>query len=151
MPRTSIQSLIEQCGLPSELADVVTITGAGDPILNTPFRAADLSATVLGAFGALVVELHRKRAGLAQQVTLDRRAAALALQSVMFQRVWDYYPVALTEPRYPTVDMYQTRDGRWIMLNGGYPLLREGLLDLLECPDNADAIRAQVARWQAQD
>jgi len=151
MPRASVESLIEYCGLPGGLADAVIITGPDDPILSTPFRAADLSATVLGSLGALVTELHRRRTGRSQQVTIDRRAAALALQSVLFQRVWDYYPVALTEPRYPTVDMYQTSDGRWVMLNGGYPLLRDGLLDLLECPDNADAIRSRVARWRAQD
>jgi hypothetical protein len=48
--------------------------------------------------------------------------------------LWDYYPIALTEPGYPTVAMYQTRDRRWFMMNGGYPLLRDGLLDLLTMP-----------------
>ncbi|HYZ42328.1 MAG TPA: CoA transferase, partial [Stellaceae bacterium] len=106
----------------------------GDPVLKTPFRVAELTATVLGAQGALFAELHRMRTGRAQRVSIDRRAAALALGSVLFQRIWNRYPIALTEPRYPTVDMYPTADGRCLMLNGGYPLLREGLLDLLECP-----------------
>lgn len=151
MPPLSVQQLIEETGLPGTLGDIVTIIGAGDPILKTPFRVGELAATVLGAQGALFAELYRMRTGRVQRVSIDRRAAAAALQSVLFQTVWGHYPIALTEPRYPTVDMYQTSDQRWIMLNGGYPLLREGLLDLLKCPDNADAIGASVARFQAQD
>jgi crotonobetainyl-CoA:carnitine CoA-transferase CaiB-like acyl-CoA transferase len=86
MAPVSIQMLLECCGVAASLAESVTIGGQGDPILATPFRAGELGATVLGTQGALAAELHRMRTGRAQRVSIDRRAAALALQSVMFQR-----------------------------------------------------------------
>ena len=75
--------------------------------------------------------------------------AALALQSVFYQRQWQY-PIMLTEPSYPTVDIYPTRDDRWIMINGGYPKLRDGLLELLNSADSAEAARSTLAPYRRE-
>jgi len=90
------------------------------------------------------------RSGRRQTVALDMHGAALALQSVFYQRQWAY-PIMLTEPAYPTVNIYPTQNGRWIMINGGYPGLRDGLLDLLQCADSKPAVSAAVSRWNATD
>ena len=42
-------------------------------------------------------------------------------------------------------------NNRFIMINGGYPKLRDGLLDLLNSADSAEAVRAAVAKWDAAD
>jgi hypothetical protein len=41
---------------------------------------------------------------------------------------------------YPTVDLYPTKDKNWVMINGGYPKLR----DLLECADSKKAVAAAM-------
>ena len=53
MSCVSVQKLIEDVGLPGSLADGVSLQGDGDPVLKTPFRVAELTATVLSAQGAL--------------------------------------------------------------------------------------------------
>ncbi len=144
-----LRSLLEMVGADPELAGNVTITGA-DPVIDTPFRLGETAAAVLGALGALIAETWRLRSGESQQVGIEVPAAVLALQSVMLQRQWGY-PIALTEPLYPTVAIYPTRDGRFIMLNGGYPLLRDGLLELLRSADSASAVARAVAEWDAEE
>ena len=57
----------------------------------------------------------------------------------------------VTEPSYPMGAIYPTKDDRWIMINGGYPKLRDGLLELLNSADSAEAVRAAVAKWNAAD
>jgi crotonobetainyl-CoA:carnitine CoA-transferase CaiB-like acyl-CoA transferase len=144
-----LRTLLETVGLSPALADPVTITGK-DPVLDTPFKLGETAAAVLGAEGALFAEIWRMRSGRTQQVAIDVRAAALALQSVLLQTQWGY-PIALTEPDYPTVAIYPTRDGRFLMVNGGYPLLRDGLLDLLRCSDRASSVARAVVEWNAAD
>ena len=144
-----LRSLLEMVGAAPELAGNVTISGA-DPVIDTPFRLGETAAAVLGALGALTAEIWRLRSGEQQRISIEVPAAMLALQSVMLQKQWGY-PIALTEPAYPTVAMYPTRDGRFIMLNGGYPLLRDGLLELLRTADSATAVGRAVAEWEAED
>jgi crotonobetainyl-CoA:carnitine CoA-transferase CaiB-like acyl-CoA transferase len=143
-----LERLIAETGL-SVATDVIQITDT-PPILDTKLRAAETSAAVLGAQAALVCDIWRRRTGRRQTAALDTEGAALALQSVFYQRQWQY-GIMLTEPSYPTVAIYPTKDSRFIMINGGYPKLRDGLLDLLNCADSAEAVRAAVAKWDAAD
>lgn len=143
------RSLLATLGMEASLAEPVAITGEV-PDLNTPFRVAELSASVLAAQAALIVEIARRKGGRGQQAKVSLEAAALALQSVFLQRIWKY-PIALTEPDYPTVALYPTLDERFIIVNGGYPKLRDGLLRLLGCADDAVALRNAIAKWPAEE
>jgi crotonobetainyl-CoA:carnitine CoA-transferase CaiB-like acyl-CoA transferase len=140
------QKLIAAVGIDAP-ADRVAVEGE-QSLLDTPLRAAELSAAVLAAQAALICKIWEMRTGRRQTAAIDREGAALALQSVFYQRQWSH-PIMLTEPSYPTVSLYETADRRWVMINGGYPKLRDGLLDLLSCANSADAVRAAVARWDA--
>jgi len=140
------RSLLKGVGMTAR-ADTVDLR-PGKPLLATRLKAAELSAAALAAQAALVCEIWRMRTGRRQKAALDMEGAALALQSVFYQRQWAY-EIALTEPSYPTIGLYQARDGRWVMINGGYPELRDGLLDLLGCADSTKAIAAGIAGWTA--
>ena len=105
---------------------------------------------MLGAQAALICEIWRRRTGRRQTAMLDMEGAAFALQSVFYERQWQY-PIMLTEPSYPTVAIYPTKDDRWIMINGGYPKLRDGLLELLNSADSVEAVRAAIGKWNAAD
>jgi crotonobetainyl-CoA:carnitine CoA-transferase CaiB-like acyl-CoA transferase len=146
--RELIQQLIDSTGLPVR-GDVIQVTNT-PPLLPTRLRAAETSAAVLGAQAALICEIWLRRTGRRQAAMLDTEGAALALQSVFYQRQWQY-PIMLTEPSYPTVGLYPTDDHRWIMINGGYPKLRDGLLDLLNSADSVEAVRAAIGKWTAAD
>ncbi len=148
MIRKLQQQLIADVGADAP-SDAVAIRD-GERLLETPLKAAELAAAALAAQAAVVCEIWRMRTGRRQTAALDMEGAALALQSVFYQRQWKYR-IALTEPRYPTVAMYPAKDGRWVMINGGYPDLRDRLLELLQCADSEQAVAAAVASRAAPD
>jgi hypothetical protein len=118
------------------------------PVLRTKLRAAETAAAALAAQAALICEIWCRRTGRRQTATLDLQGAGLALQSVDLQRVWKYR-IAQTEPTYPTVAIYPTLDRRHVMINGGYPDLRDGLLKMLNCANTAKAVGDAVELWDA--
>ena len=142
-----IRGLLRQAGLPGELAGRAAVTGA-EPVLEAPDQPARTAAAVLAAQGALLSAILEARGGGVRRASIDISAAGLALRSVMLQRLWGRL-IALNEPDYPTVAIYATRDSRFIMLNGGYPRLREGLLRLLRCADDVGALTSAVASHDA--
>jgi hypothetical protein len=46
--------------------------------------------------------------------------------------------------------LYQAEAGRWIHLHGGFPHLRDGLLELLDCANDPEWIARAVSKWDAQ-
>lgn len=139
--------LISDLGIEASLLENVEITGV-PPELGTRLRVSHVAAAALGVQAALIIEIWRRQTGRTQQarITLDR--ASLSMQSVLLQTVWSY-PVVLPEANYPTVGIYPTLDERFILINGGYPLLRDGLLRLLNCASDADAIGNSISRREA--
>jgi hypothetical protein len=147
--RALAERLLDAVKCPISL-DNVTIVETGEPVLKTKLRAAETAAAALAAQAALICEIWRQRTGRSQAASLDLQGAGLALQSVNHQRVWKY-PIAYPEPTYPTVAIYPTKDGRHVMINGGYPTLRNGLLEMLDCANTAEAVRRAVGRRTAAD
>ena len=147
--KAALQELLKLGGLDPSAASKVTIRGH-DPVVAGPYRLGEAAAVALGAQGAAIEALWAERSGQSQQVSVDVVEAALSLKSVahLLQRG---YPVPFPDPAYPTVDFYQTADRRTVMLHGGYPGLRDKLLKLLGCANDAGAIRAAVAGWQARE
>ncbi|HYD30720.1 MAG TPA: CoA transferase [Azospirillaceae bacterium] len=136
-------------GLDRSLVDAVEIEGR-DPVVYSPFRLGEASALALGAQAAAVVKIWEMRTGRRQKASIDTLTAAMGLKCVsMLQH--NGRSVPLPDPAYPTVDLYQTGDGRWIMLHGGYPRLRDGLLTLLGCANDAGAVAQAVSHWSAQE
>jgi crotonobetainyl-CoA:carnitine CoA-transferase CaiB-like acyl-CoA transferase len=121
-----------------------------DPCLDTPFKVGAASAAALAAQGVAFQKIWRMRGGSPQRVKVDVAAAALATFGIAYQSQHGY-PIALPEPDYPTVGLYPTRDERFILINGGYPHLRDGLLDLLGCADSRLALERAIARWDAAE
>lgn len=125
------------------------ISGA-DPVLATPFRVGEAAAAALAACGDAAAGLWQLRGGPAQQVDVDVRAAAASLLGFAFQQV-ERNPDAGERKARSTTALYPACDGRWIHLHGGFPHLRSGTLELLECDDTPEAIGAAVQRWAAAD
>jgi len=142
------ENLRRELGLDAFPADRVTLTGA-DPVYPMPFRIGEAAAAVLALQGVMLDALRAQQGMEPQQIAVDCRSAAASTHAVAFQRQnghnWQY-----NDPDYPTTDFYRTGDGRWIFLHGGYPKLRDGILDILNVPNNRSRIADAVMTWNAE-
>jgi crotonobetainyl-CoA:carnitine CoA-transferase CaiB-like acyl-CoA transferase len=149
MKKDALRALLQTAGLEEPPEGEIEIVGS-DPVFDTPHRVGEAAATALAAQAAAVSTLWEMRKGRRQKVRIDVAAAALSLRSILFQ-LQNGYTAALPEPCYPTIDFYATRDGRFIFLNGGYPALRNGLLELLGCANVKSALAEAVSRWNSME
>ena len=140
-------SLLSQLNITWPTTADVQLSGA-DPVINSVFRIGECTAAVLGAQAAGVSEIWRRRSGERQPISVNATAGALAAYSVGYLSQHGY-PIPQPEPSYPLVQLYPARDGRWIMLHGAFPLLRNGLQNLLGCTMTPTDIADKVAGWDA--
>ena len=121
-----------------------------DPVMPTTFRIGEAAAAAL-ALGALNASAyHSIRSGKMQTIDVDTHLAAASLLGFFLQRL-EGGELKRPSLENPTVTFYPCKDGRWIHLHGGFPNLEEGLLKLLDCERDTDAVAAKVAQWNAQD
>lgn len=127
------------------------ITGK-DPVTDSPWRIGEAAATSLAAQAAAISEIWdiRKGSPQEQRIDIDITDAALSTLRCNYMRQ-NGYTVPLPDIDYPTVGMYQTRDSKFVFINGGYPALRRGILRMLNCPDDRNAIAAALLKWNAPD
>lgn len=122
-------------------------------ITNTKFRTDEASVGVLLACGLLTSRMWEKMTGHKQSIRVDQTQAALTLISFMLQ-TQNGYPICYPDthrkwPKYPIMDAYKTKDGRFIYIDGVYPHLRDGLLDILRCHNEADALANAIKQWNS--
>jgi crotonobetainyl-CoA:carnitine CoA-transferase CaiB-like acyl-CoA transferase len=141
-----LESVLERAGLDCERSSEVEVSGT-DPVLPTRLPIGEAAACVLGACGVAVNDLWELRTGRRQQARVEVRAAAAALLSFALLRGGSS---ELRRLQGPTTALYRARDGGWVHLHGGFAHLRDGLLELLGCEDDAVQIAGAVARWDAQ-
>lgn len=148
MSQSIYRNLLTSLGLQDlPTANDVELSGS-DPYVDSVFRIGECASAALGVQAALVAEIWRQRTGQRQSIQLETAAAALATFSVNYQSQHGY-AIPQPEPSYPLVQFYPTRDGRQFFLHGAYPLLRNGLLDLLGCSMETPSIANAVAQWNA--
>lgn len=125
-----------------------------DPVLATRFRVGEAAAVALAGCGGLAAECWRVRTGRQQKVSVEVSAAAASLLSFAFQRIEGADSPGIEERRGIT-DFYPTRDGRWVLVHGGFPHLHQGILDLLgvssDDPVPTREVGEAIAEWTAQD
>lgn len=119
-----------------------------DPILVTPFRAAEAAGASLGLSAAIAGEIWRLRGGEAQTIAIDLNAAAASLLSFAFVRK-DGQAMPRPAADAPTVGLYRCGDGRWVHLHGGFPRQYSRTLDLLNAQNTREAVAQACAKWNA--
>ena len=120
-------------------------------VINTKFRADEAAAAVCVAVGLMTARIWNMLTGNKQSVRVDQTVASLTLFSFMLQKQ-NGYPIPYPDthriwPKYPIMDAYKTRDDRWIYIDGVYPHLRDGLLDILDCANNENALATAIKKW----
>ena len=146
MTTDALRTLLPIAGWPEERASGVEITGGADPILPTPFLIGETSAAALAAVGLAVSDLWELRTGRRQEVAVDTRQATASLRSGHYMQM-DGAPVPAE--RNSVMGVYPARNGRWSYLHCNFPNHRAAALGVLGVPEDREAVRKAVARWDA--
>jgi crotonobetainyl-CoA:carnitine CoA-transferase CaiB-like acyl-CoA transferase len=142
-PRAALDHLWTAAGSDAAALDAVSITGS-DPALPSVYRVGTLAAATIAATGLAAAECWRLRTGLTQRVEVDVRSALAAFRSERYLRVNDGPPPEL---RNPLFGFFATRDHRWIQLHTNFPHHLDGVLKILDCANERDAVVAAIGEW----
>ena len=137
-------NLWRQVGLPAEALDSLRLTGA-EPALPSSFAVGTCAQASIAAVGLAAAELWRLRTGRRQAVSVDMRHAAVEARSERYCRVDGAEP---TDPWDKIAGAYRCKDG-WVRLHTNFAHHRDGVLELLGCAYDRDAVKAALAQWSA--
>src|SRR5690242_8342738 len=142
----ALRTMLPVAGWGDERTRAVEITGDADPILPTPFRIGETSAAALAAVALAASDLWELRTGRRQQIGVETRQATASLRSTHYMKM-DGAPVS-TE-RNAVMGTYPAKNGRWSYLHCNFPNHRAAALGVLGVPEDRDAVRRAVAKWDA--
>jgi crotonobetainyl-CoA:carnitine CoA-transferase CaiB-like acyl-CoA transferase len=146
MSHDALRTILPVAGWTDDRARAVEIAGGTDPILPTPFRIGETSAAALAAVGLAVSELWALRTGRGQDIAVDTRQATASLRSGHYLKM-DGADVS-TE-RNTIMGVYPAKNGRWSYLHCNFPNHRAAALSVLGVPEDREAVRQAVAKWDA--
>jgi crotonobetainyl-CoA:carnitine CoA-transferase CaiB-like acyl-CoA transferase len=146
MTTAALHTILPLAGWGDERARAVDITSDTDPILPTPFRIGETSAAALAAVGLAVSDLWALRTGRGQEIAVDTRQATASLRSGHYLQL-NGAPVS-TE-RNVVMGTYPAKNGRWSYLHCNFPNHRAAALSVLGVPEDREAVRQAVAKWDA--
>ena len=143
--KETLADLWQRAALPAEALAEIELHGS-DPVLPSSFRIGEAAQATIAASGLAAAEIRHLRGQPRQRVSVDMRHAAVAFRSERYFRVdarenpevWD--KIAGT---------YRCRDGRWVRLHTNFPHHRDGVLKLLQCAYDRDAVKAALQNWDA--
>jgi crotonobetainyl-CoA:carnitine CoA-transferase CaiB-like acyl-CoA transferase len=101
----------------------------------------------IAAAGLAAAELHRRRTGTMQRVTVDCRNAALEFRSERYCRVGGKEP---PEEWDKIAGAYRCGDGHFVRLHTNFPHHRDGVLKLLNCAYDRKAVGDALQGWTAE-
>jgi crotonobetainyl-CoA:carnitine CoA-transferase CaiB-like acyl-CoA transferase len=142
-PQAAFESLVRSAGL-APLA-MPSFDGS-DALVPSPFKIATAMAAALGYAGTAAAEIWRFRGGDRQEVGVDLKAAAAM---VVPEYKLNGTAVRPLLPPTAATGFYQSADGRWLHLHGGFPQLKLRTLDLLNAEDTKASVMDAVSKWNA--
>jgi len=146
MTNDALRTIFPIAGWGEERARAVEITGGTDPILPTSFRIAETSVAALAATGLAVSDLWQLRTGRRQDVAVDRRQATASLRSGHYMKL---NGASVSTERNAVMGVYPAKNGRWSYLHCNFPNHRAAALGVLGVPEDREAVREAVAKWDA--
>src|SRR5436190_14170802 len=146
MTNEALRTILPVAGWGDERAREVEITGGDDPILPTPFRIGETSAGALAAVGLAVSDIWALRTGRRQAIAVDTRQATASLRSSHYLHMDD---AQVSTERNTIMGIYPAKDGRWSYLHCNFPNHRAAALSVLGVPEDREAVRQAVAKWDA--
>jgi len=144
--RSNLEYICEQIRLPPVNIGSLKLTGE-DPVLPTSFRIGMAAQSAISATAMSANEIWYHRTGKRQQIRCDMRHAAIEFRSERYQRINGNPPPDLWDKIAGT---FQTGDDRWVRLHTNFAHHRDGILDLLRCEYNRDAVAKALTEWKGQ-
>lgn len=141
-----LSALFSVAGLGAALAERVRFTGP-DQVLPSSYKTDLAARLTIGAVGAAAAEMHARRTGTRQDVTVDTTHAAAEFSA---ERVFTLNDAPTPELFDPLAGAYRCGDGRWVRIHTNFVHHREGILDLLSCAPDRDAVQAAFQKWDAE-
>jgi crotonobetainyl-CoA:carnitine CoA-transferase CaiB-like acyl-CoA transferase len=149
--------LMEVRGRGAVADDEVEIAGS-DPFFATPYRVGETVASVLAGIGVAANDIWEQRTGRRQKVRIDVRHAAATVRTVDYTRArnaegnFAHVPIPNAMAHMLTVTQpWPTRDGQWLLPHLNLPHLSARVLGVLDCESTPEAVRAAVARRDADE
>src|SRR5258708_7376735 len=145
-PKNVLAGLLRAAGHPDATAGAIELPGTA-PALPSSF-AVDAAAQATIAAAALAAnELWRLRTGRRQGVSVDMRSAAIEFRSERYLRIDGKPP---SEYHDPIAGLYRCGDGSWVRLHTNLPHHRDGVLALLGCSHDREAVQRALDGWRGE-
>jgi crotonobetainyl-CoA:carnitine CoA-transferase CaiB-like acyl-CoA transferase len=144
-PLASLTGLWNEAGLPTDALNDVMLTGS-DPVLPSSFAMGAAAQVSIAASALAAMTLWRSREGNRQLVSVDMRDAAVEFLSERFSTIVGQ---PQEDPWDPIAGAYQCGDGRWVRLHTNFSHHRDGMLALLGCANDRDAVADALRGWTA--
>ncbi|MBB5689096.1 crotonobetainyl-CoA:carnitine CoA-transferase CaiB-like acyl-CoA transferase [Roseomonas alkaliterrae] len=145
-PPDAFAALWRLAGLPPGAMPETVLDGA-DPVQPSTYALGTAALASIGACGAAAAAIHRARGGPAQRVAVGIAHALIEFHSERHLRV-NGEPVHEGWDR--IAGLHRCGDGRWVRLHTNLPHHREGMLRLLGCDYDRDAVGRALQSWQAE-
>jgi crotonobetainyl-CoA:carnitine CoA-transferase CaiB-like acyl-CoA transferase len=145
-PKNVLAGLWRAAGQDEAALDNVELTG-GEPVLPSSFAIGTAAQATIAAAALAAGELWRQRSGRRQRVSVDMRAAAIEFRSERYLRVNGKVP---DEYHDDIAGLYRCGDGRWVRLHTNLPHHCGGLLALLGCEHDREAVKRTLEGWKAE-
>jgi crotonobetainyl-CoA:carnitine CoA-transferase CaiB-like acyl-CoA transferase len=145
-PTNVLANILRAAGQDDEALSAIDFTGV-DPVLPSSFAVGAAAQATIGAAALSAGELWRLRGGRRQRIGVDMRAAAIEFRSERYLRVNGKVP---DEYHDNIAGLYRCGDGRWVRLHTNLPHHCSGLLALLRCEHDRQAVKRTLEGWKAE-
>jgi crotonobetainyl-CoA:carnitine CoA-transferase CaiB-like acyl-CoA transferase len=132
-------------GQPDAALSRIRLRGA-EPVLPSSFAIGSAAQASIAASALAAAEVFRHRTGLAQDVEVDMRNAAIEFRAEQYLRV---NGAPAPEFRDRLSRTFQCGDGRWVRIHANFPHHRDGVLRILGCGHDTAAVARKLMEWEA--
>ncbi|TFK48714.1 CoA-transferase family III [Heliocybe sulcata] len=140
--------LWDAAGLPLEELSHLRFSPNADPAVDSSFRLGTAAQqAAIGLSGLAAAYFHKLRTTQSQEVFVDARHAVLEFKS----ESWYTIDGCLEGPGSLWDDiagLYPTKDG-YVRIHTNFPHHRKGILDILQCEPNRDAVAGALLTWNS--
>ena len=125
----------------------VELTGT-EPALPSSHHVGLAARASIAAAGLAAAEVHRLRDGPAQRVAVSMRDAAVEFLSERYLRIDGKPP---PDPWDKIAGTYRCGDGRWVRIHTNFRHHRDGILEILGCEYEREAVAGALGNWRAAE
>lgn len=147
----ALATLLDQLELSKHFTNDAAMLG-GDPVIRSPHRLGEASATAQLLIGAAGAAIWATKTGETTDISIDIIDALHFLHPTQFVSQSNHsinVGAEFVEPN----GVFECKDGRYVMIEAGppYPKLLKGYLDFFDCGNNKNSISREIAKWNAKE